>query len=188
MSSRIFIEPLRPLDELLREATDEDLRAVTSFTSASRRREALAWRALARCRIGRDVRLGYDEWGAPVIENYPFHISVSHSRRSVAVIVSDSPCAIDIESRTRDFGRVLSRYLSPQEQALSAHPDFRAVAWCAKECLYKYHRRGGIDLLRDLQITAVDFAQGTISGTILGGGEIGMRIGLRDDEVVVATE
>lgn len=185
MSSRIFIEPLRPLDELLGEATDEDLQATASFSAPSRRREALAWRALARCRIGCDVRLGYDEWGAPIIENYPFHISVSHSRRSVAVIVSDSPCAIDIESRTRDFGRVLSRYLSPQEQVLSAHPDFRAVAWCAKECLYKYHRRGGIDLLRDLHITAVDFAGNTICGTILGGEAITMRFDLRDDEIIV---
>ena len=188
MSSRIFIEPLRPLDELLHEATDEDLQATASFSAPSRRREALAWRALARCHIGRDARFGYDEWGAPVIENYHLYISVSHSRRSVAVIVSDRPCAIDIESRERDFGKVLSRYLSPQEQALSAHPDFAAVAWCAKECLYKYHRRGGLDLLRDLQITAVDFAQGTICGTILGGEEIGLRIWLRDDEVVVATE
>ena len=118
MSSRIFIEPLRPLDELLRTATDEDLRATASLSAASRRREALAWRRVVRDNIGADVGIGYDEWGAPVLKNSAWHIGVSHSRNSVAVIVSEADCAIDIESRTRNFERVSSRYLSPQEAAL----------------------------------------------------------------------
>ncbi len=188
MSSRIFIEPLRPLDELLCEATDEDLQATASFSAPSRRREALAWRSLVRCNLGYDVRIGYDEYGAPVIEDKPLYISVSHSHRSVAVIISDRPCAIDIESRERDFDKVCSRYLSPQEQALSAHPDFRAVAWCAKECLYKYHRCGGLDLLRDLHITSVDFDCRLICGTILDNPEIVMHFDLRGNEAVVTIE
>lgn len=185
MSSRIFIEPLRPTEELLGEAAADDLRATASLTAPSRRREALAWRAIVRREVGSEARIGYDEWGAPVIEDSPLYISVSHSRESVAVVVADHPCAIDIESRTRNFEKVASRYLSTQERALCRYADFLAVAWCAKECLYKYYRRGGLDLLRDLRITAVDFARNRICGTIPGGAEIEMRIDMRDREVAV---
>lgn len=185
MSSRLFIEPLRPLEELLGEAAADDLRATESLAAPSRRREALAWRAVVRREVDRCTRIGYDEWGAPVIEDSPLYISVSHSRHSVAVVVGDAPCAIDIESRTRNFEKVASRYLSAQERALCTHPDFLAVAWCAKECLYKYYRRGGLDLLRDLHIISVDFARNRICGTIRDGAKIEMRIDLRGAEVVV---
>ena len=186
MSSRIFIEPLRLLDELLRTSTDEDLRATASLSAASRRREALAWRRVVRDNIGADVGIGYDEWGAPVLKNSAWHIGVSHSRNSVAVIVSEADCAIDIESRTRNFERVSSRYLSPQEAALSRHPDFLAVAWCAKECLYKYHRRGNADFLRDIRIASVDFDCNRIGGTLFGGGELIMPFSISASEVVVS--
>ena len=185
MSSRIFIEPLRPIEELLAEAAATDLRATESLTAPSRRREALAWRAVVRREVGREARIGYDEWGAPVIAASPLYISVSHSRESVAVVVGDAPCAIDIESRTRNFEKVASRYLTAQERALCTPPDFLAVAWCAKECLYKYYHRGGLDLLRDLHITSVDFARNRICGTILDGAEVEMRIDLRGAEVAV---
>ncbi|MGN0006759.1 MAG: 4'-phosphopantetheinyl transferase family protein [Alistipes sp.] len=184
MSSRVFIEPLPPLDELLRTATAADLQATASLSAASRRREALAWRGIVRNAIA-DADIGYDEWGAPVVENSPLHIGVSHSRNSVAVIISDVNCAIDIESRTRNFERVRSRYLSPQEAALSRHPDFLAVAWCAKECLYKYHRRGNADFLRDVRITSVDFVRNRIGGTLFGGDELIMTFDISASEVVV---
>lgn len=163
---RLIVEPPLAFEEAAEWATDDELAAARGFAPA-RGREYLAWRAIVRREIGRDAAIAYNSAGAPVLANYPLHISVSHCRGRVAdcreqadgaernsghvdeagqigeqvrvaVAISDAPCAVDIESVARDFQRAMPRYLSFSEQQLSAHPLFPAIAWCAKETLFKY--------------------------------------------------
>ena len=117
-----------------------------------------------------EIRIAYDEVGAPVVENSPVHVAVSHCEGSVAVALSDAPCAVDIESLGRDFGRVASRYMAGAEAAVCSDPRWPAVVWCAKECLYKYAGRRELDLLRDLRVERVDLSAGTLVGRIGDGG------------------
>ena len=145
----------------------------------------LAWREIVRRIAGRDAEIGYDEWGAPQIIGSSLHIGVSHSCDHVAVIVSECPCTVDIESLSRNFGKVAARYLTTEERALSSHPDFLAAAWCAKEALYKYYRRGGLNLLSDIRIAAVDFGRGEIRG-IVRGEEIALRMSYHEGDIVVS--
>ncbi len=187
MSSRLCIERIPSLEKLVAEAHPADAAAAASFASPHRRREFLAWRAVARRLAGRETEIGYDEWGAPVIAGSTLHVAVSHSRAHVAVIVSDRPCAVDIESLSRNFGKIMRRYLSDEERALSPHPDFPAAAWCAKETLYKYCRHGGLNLLSDIRIVAVDFDKGEIRGTVRGGEETAMRLSYHDGDIAVST-
>lgn len=186
MSSRLCIERIPALESLVAAAHSADLAVAASFASPNRRREFLAWRSLARRLAGESAGIGYDEWGAPVIIGSQLHIGVSHSRDHVAVIISDEPCAVDIESLSRDFGKVIRRYLTDGERALSPHPDFSAAAWCAKEALYKFYRRRGLDLLSDIRITAVDFDKGEIRGTVHGGKEIAMRMSYHGGDLAVS--
>lgn len=185
MSSRLCIERIPPLDALAARAHPADAAVAGTFGSLHRRREFLAWREIVRRIAGRDVEIGYDEWGAPQITGSSLHIGVSHSRDHVAVIVSERPCAVDIESLSRDFGKVAVRYLTTEERALSSHPDFLAAAWCAKEALYKYYRRGGLNLLSDIRIAAVDFDRGEIRGTVRGE-EIALRMSYHEGDIAVS--
>lgn len=182
MSSRLCIERIPPLDAL---AASAHPAVAETFGSLHRRREFLAWREIVRRIAGRDAEVGYDEWGAPQIIGSSLHIGVSHSRDHVAVIVSERPCAVDIESLSRDFGKVAARYLTTEERALSPHPDFLAAAWCAKEALYKYYRRGGLNLLSDIRIAAVDFGRGEIRGTVRGE-EIALRMSYHEGDIAVS--
>ena len=186
MSSRLCIERIPSLESLAAEAHPDDAAVAETFGSLHRRREFLAWRAAVRRIAGTNIKIGYDEYGAPQIVGSPIFISVSHSRDHVAVAISDRPCAVDIENPSRDFGKVLSRYLTAEELALSSHPDFHAAAWCAKETLYKYHRRGGLNLLSDIRITAIDFESGEIRGTIPEGEEIVMKISYHEGDIAVS--
>lgn len=161
----IFIEE-QPEEAVSRlwAAPDEIARA--EGYAASRRREFLAWRALLRRELGRDLRIGYDELGAPRLENRPLCISVSHARGFVAVAVSERRCAIDIESFDRNFLRVADHYLSPGERLLSDDPHWLCVAWSAKECLIKYAGHGGLDLIRDLHLLRVDSRRGIVEARL----------------------
>lgn len=158
---RLFVETPLPFEEAARWATDDELTTARSFAVA-RGREYLGWRAIVRRELGRDTAIAYDSVGAPILTNRPLRISVSHCRGRIAVGISDRPCAVDIERIDRDFTRALSRYLSPEERRISSHPLFPAVAWCAKEVLYKYARRQELDLLQDLHIDRISFPESSV--------------------------
>ena len=147
-------------------ATAEDLAIVARFSSEHRRREVLAWRSVVRRELGNDCTIGYDEWGAPIVGTPNTHIGISHCRDLVAVIISDAPCAIDIEERGRNFERVWERYMTSEEQALSADTDWLAKVWCAKEALYKYYRKGGVDIRKDIKILGYKADSESLQATI----------------------
>lgn len=176
----LIIEAPWPEGEAAAWATAEERAAAAAFGSERRRREYLTWRALVRRELGRDVHIAYDAVGAPVLENRPEHLSVSHCDGRVAVCLSPRRCAVDIEPVTRNFGRVLFRYMTPEEQALADDPLLPAAVWCAKETLYKYAGRRELDLLRDLRITEADLAAGCLAGRIAGGAPVAMRLLCRD--------
>ncbi len=187
---RLIVEPPLAFEKAAEWATDDELTTARGFAPA-RGREYLAWRAIVRREIGRDAAIVYNSAGVPILTNYPLHLSVSHCRREVAdcgepagdsgqaddsgrvaVVLSDAPCAVDIECAARNFQRALPRYLSPSEQQLSAHPHFPAIAWCAKETLFKYAASTtgrALDLLRDLHIERVQFpdSDSTPCGTLV---------------------
>lgn len=154
--------------ELAPWVTPEEVAAAAVFAPA-RRREWLSWRALVRRTLKSDsLTFSYNDIGAPLIQGAPLFLSVSHCAGSIAVAFSESPCAVDVETLDRDFGRVASRYMTPAERALSADPHWPALVWCAKECLCKFAARRGLDLLADLRVEAVDFAARTLSARVLG--------------------
>ncbi|MDE5815807.1 MAG: 4'-phosphopantetheinyl transferase superfamily protein, partial [Alistipes sp.] len=186
---RLIIEPTLAFDEAAEWATDDE-RAIAGGFAPARAREYLAWRAVVRREIGRDAAIAYNAAGAPMLTNYPLHLSVSHCRERaadsrkpsdetghpldirrrsdgsgrIAVAISDAPCAVDIEPVTRNFRRAMPRYLSPAEQQLSDNPLFPAIAWCAKETLFKYAASTtgrSLDLLCDLHIDRIQFPQST---------------------------
>lgn len=154
--------------------TAEDLRSAAALSGERRRREFLAWRSLVRRELG-PVDIGYAPSGAPRLACGG--LSVSHCDVYVAVYLADGPCGVDVERLNRNFRRVIPRYATPQEAALCDDPRLDAALWCAKEALYKYAGRKGLDLRRDLLIERVDFTQGRMSGRICGGEAI--PIGLR---------
>lgn len=185
MSSRLVIERIAA-EEALREcAAAEDLAFIAQFGSASRRSEVLAWRTIVRRELGSEVTISHDEYGAPKVDTPDTFISVSHSRDRVAVLFSDDVCAVDIESTERDFRKVASRYLSVEEQALAEQNDLYAEMWSAKEALYKYHVKGGVDFVKDVVVADYDQVRGALRCTIFGGEIIEVKV-WREDNLVIA--
>lgn len=185
MTSRCILVPLASPDALRGRVTEADWAAAAGFPPR-RQAEYLTWRAAVYRELGA-VRIGYDAAGGPVLIDDPRHIGVSHGGGWVAVVISDCPCAVDIESEARRFTRAAPHFLTAAEAALIADARAAGVVWCAKETLYKLARRPGLDLLRDLAIERIDFAEGTVVGRVCGGEPVAMRLELRDGLIVVRT-
>lgn len=172
---RLFVERPFSVSDAAPWTTPEERASAAAFLPA-RQVEWLSWRAIVRRELCRrlgcgpaEIAIGYNETGAPAVEGRAVHVAVSHCRGSVAVCLSDAPCAVDVELLDRNFGRVVSRYMTPAEQVLSDDPRWPAVAWSAKETLYKYAGRRELDLLADLRVGRPDFAAGRLVGRIRGG-------------------
>lgn len=168
MTRELLISPLLSAEACTPWTTREERLRAEFFATPGRRAEYLTWRTLVRRRLGADVRIVYDETGAPVLPERREFLSVAHCPGRVVVCLCDEPCAVDVESSERDFRRVLERVASPGERILSADPRWPGVLWCAKEALYKYARHPGADFARDLLVSEVDFAGGTARGMAFG--------------------
>ena len=186
----LLVAPVGDIAELEHEATEEELLSVEGISSPQRRAERLSWRRALRKGVGEGpdegpdegvsevpsgaVVIEYDQQGAPVIKNSQYkHISVSHCRDRVAVLLTMSPCGVDIECHDRRFSAIAERYLTEEEYLVASKANFDrqtflALAWSAKEALYKMLRREGVDLCRDLRIVAISPKQQSIVAEAYG--------------------
>lgn len=188
MSSRLFIESIGSEEFLIAKANSEDAAFVERFSNERRRCEVLAWRAIVRRELGNDVKIGYDEYGAPMVDVPNSFISVSHSKGVVAVMIAEAPCAVDIEQSERDFAKVASKYLSEDERQLAEQNNLFAELWCAKEALYKYYKIGGVDLAADLTVSEYLATEGVLVASILGGEPLRVQIKREGDLAIALVE
>ncbi len=163
---RLLIEPPMTIAAANAWATLEERQRAETFGSERRRREFLTWRAIIRRELGHDIRIAYNEVGAPVLPDGEAFIAVAHCADRVAVCLSPNRCAVDIECADRDFTRAASRFLTPSETVLADDPHWPGFVWCAKETLYKYAGRRNLDFRENLRIVSADLAAGRIIGRI----------------------
>ena len=76
------------------------------------------------------------------------------------------------------------RYLSAEELALAESQSLYAELWCAKEALYKYHKKGGLDLVDSIKILDYDSEKSLFVATILDGEPIEVALSRQADVVV----
>jgi 4'-phosphopantetheinyl transferase len=130
-----------------------DVERVHSFQSIARKKEWICTRMLlSEMMHGQNLSIDYDDTGKPHLRNTKsdkevtqFHISVSHTKNYVAVIVSEKyPVAIDIELIHPRIEKIVHRFINdtelgfiPAENKLQHY----FLIWSAKECLYKMYGR-----------------------------------------------
>lgn len=190
----IIVREIPADDSVLFAGLSDEERAHASQLAGNRRREWVAWRAVLREQAERwslndsVLRVAYAPSGEPLFEGLEGSISVTHSRKFVALARAwQGRCGIDIEQLGRNFERIEDKYISAAERVLAAadDPRFRAAVWSAKEAMFKCVGRTGVDFRRDLQITEVDFAGGRVRGTAFGERLEGV-IQLLDGAILVA--
>ena len=96
----------------------------------------------------------------PYLDNEAYHFSISHSGDFAAAFVSPFVrVGVDVEEATPQVLRVIHKFLHEEEQAWyerekpgfdREHPDqgpfgLATLLWSAKESVYKWYGKGGID-------------------------------------------
>ncbi len=97
-----------------------------------------------------------DEHGKPFLPNSNFHISLSHSYDYAAVIISEGKqVGVDIELIKHKIKSIKHKFLSDLELAQKNVGDNTQglyVCWCAKEAVYKWYGKKGIEFKQHIHI------------------------------------
>jgi 4'-phosphopantetheinyl transferase len=108
------------------------------------------------------VQCLYDDFGKPYLKGVDTYISVSHSERWCAAMVSHAACGVDIQLYSNTVRRIASRFLTPDDMSLAeAHRNpaaFLHVMWGAKECLYKAYGKRQLGFREHIHISPLDWA------------------------------
>lgn len=128
---------------------------LNTFKSDSRKKEWLAVRVLLYTLTGDQLTIHYHSNGKPYLPD-GLHISISHTKRYVALIISRShPVGIDIERKSDRVHRLAHKFVRDDE-LLPPHPLHLTYAllliWSAKEVMFKCMNEEEVDFRKHLHV------------------------------------
>lgn len=146
--------------------------SLTKISKMNERRkiEWLAARYLLQEMLGKHVFCYSDKFGKPVLKNSDKHLSISHSKGLVTVIVSDYSVGIDIQEIVPKIQRIAHKFMREEEserldevQSL----EHLHIYWGAKEALYKAYGKKELDFRKHISVEPFDYSpKGKTKGNV----------------------
>ena len=145
-------------DELIRLSSvpTDEMEEISLFRNENQRRQKLAVRALLNEVFEEKMYLNHHDNGKPYLENCVTNISITHTAKYVAIIISDDDeLGIDIESLDRNFAPVEEKALS-EEEIDDLDDDKKneqlAIYWCAKEAIFKRMSQSRVNFAEQIEV------------------------------------
>ncbi|WP_316816983.1 4'-phosphopantetheinyl transferase family protein [Pedobacter nyackensis] len=135
-----------------------ELDVISSLNNGKRLLHWLSTRVLLRTMLNTseyiDCRM--DEHGKPYLPDLDYHISLSHSYDYASVIIGKTKkVGVDIELIKHKIKSIKHKFLTDIELAqkqVGDNIDGLYVCWCAKEAIYKWNGRRGLEFKQDIHI------------------------------------
>ena len=99
-----------------------------------------------------------DEHNKPHFKNSTLQLSVSHAKPYVAVLIHKTmPCGVDIEEKKEKLIKLAPKFLTANElQQANGKLEAFALAWGAKEAVYKQHGRKQLIFKENILLSGLD--------------------------------
>ena len=135
---------------------NDELEEIQLFRQESHRKQKLAVRALINEVFEEKMYLNHHDNGKPYLENCATTISITHTDKYVAIIISDDDeLGIDIESLDRNFAPVEQKALS-EDEIDDLDDDKKneqlAIYWCAKEAIFKRMSQNRVNFAEQIEV------------------------------------
>ncbi|MDA9808526.1 4'-phosphopantetheinyl transferase superfamily protein [Flavobacteriales bacterium] len=121
----------------------------SKFKAEKRKKDFLVSRLLLN-ELEPNQQISYNSNGAPEISNGK-HISISHSKNLVAIIISDKKVGLDIEYISEKPLRLSPKFITESSQQ-DLTKEKATLIWCCKEAVFKWHQKGGVNFIKDIII------------------------------------
>lgn len=153
-------ESLDQLFALLPDNGAAFLENLNTFKSESRKIEWLAVRVLLYTLLKRIEPIAYHASGKPFFASGNGHISISHTKGYVSVIVSETyEVGIDIEKISDRVQKVAHKFVRDDEQLPedpAQHIQALLLIWSAKEVMFKCMNEEAVDFREHMRIDFKD--------------------------------
>jgi 4'-phosphopantetheinyl transferase len=126
-----------------------------------RKKEYLAVRLLLKKMTGSKNEIIYNNNGKPHLKNKTLKISISHSDKLAAILLSNRNAGIDVEDTNRKIENIASRFLTKTELENTLKADnprrMQIIYWSAREAAYKFNSELNINFKTHLKIFPFEF-------------------------------
>lgn len=135
-----------------------ELDVIASLSNGKRALHWLSTRLLLRTMLNTAdyIDCKMDDHGKPYLVNSTTHISFSHSYDYAAVMIGkERKVGIDIELIKMKIKSIKHKFLSDIELAqkqIGDNVNGLYVSWCAKEAIYKWHGKKGLEFKQHIHI------------------------------------
>ncbi|TVR40902.1 MAG: 4'-phosphopantetheinyl transferase superfamily protein [Bacteroidia bacterium] len=157
----------------LSKLNEKELVFYRSLQSERRKKHWLSYRLLLPLLAPelQNPSIDYDECGKPYLSDGRYRISVSHSGKYAALILSvNKNVGVDIELMQPKILNLTKKFLSPQELQYDyplLEKESLYVIWCAKEALYKMHGKRDLSFTQHITVDPFSFdGSGVVTGHI----------------------
>lgn len=106
--------------------------------------QRIASRVLLSEMLGRSIDLEKDEHGKPFLPNDERHISISHTVGFASVMIGNE-AGVDVQEFRPKIMRMADRFLDENERNLAPDVERTTLLWAAKEVIYKFNGKPGLD-------------------------------------------
>jgi len=118
--------------------------------------QRVASRLLLREMLGEFAAIEKDQFGKPHLPNNPGQISISHTEGYAAIMLGAGKVGIDVQNYRPTVLKVKDRFLDERELAMAHDVETATLFWAAKEAIYKYNGRHGLDFRDPISIHSVE--------------------------------
>lgn len=117
--------------------------------------QSIAARAALSYLLGNEIQLTKTEIGKPVLANSLLEVSLSHTNTVAIAAVSSFEIGIDIELPRPQLAKVAGKFLNIEELGWIdiRNLNILAMAWAAKEALFKLYGKGAVDFKTHLLLS-----------------------------------
>ncbi len=150
--------------------------------------QRVASRLLLAEMLGEFPRVEKDEFGKPHLHDHPWEVSISHTQGFAAVMLGKGKVGVDVQHYRPTVLKVKDRFLDDRESAMAADVETATLFWSAKEAIYKFNGRHGLDFRDPISIHSIDLE--TLHCSFTHGKEsVGLTLGWKrlDGAVLVWT-
>ncbi len=127
----------------------KDAKIKQKYQNKKRNREFITSRLLLQ-KINPEYFIRYNKLGAPILNNKKY-ISISHSNKITAIMISSLPVGIDIEEQSKRALKVSAKFIN-KENIKKLNDDKATIIWSAKEAIYKWNMEKSVDFIKDIKI------------------------------------
>jgi len=138
--------------------TEKEIEKLNSFVNENRKKHWLAYRILIDKMLNNNkhYEIEYDGFGKPFLKDSDNYISVTHTGKYAAVIISKIlSVGVDIEKITSRILKVKNKFLNERElesPEKENNLECLYVYWCSKEAVYKLYGKRNLDFREDIFI------------------------------------